>query len=738
MNKQGTIERSIGLAGATGVGIGAMVGGGILALAGVAYATTGPATLAVFAANGVIAILTALSFAEMSTAFPQSGGTYTFAKNVLSVRAAFAFGWVGWFASIVAGVLYAMGFASYAAIALQECGRLLFGIAPEWLVGQAMVATLAICATAYYTFGLIRTSGGGDNWINFAKMIVFAVLIGGGLWALTGRSLTAIHTSLTPFLTHGTAGFFQAMGYTFIVLQGFDLIAAVAGEVRAPERTLPRAMLLSLAAALGVYLPLLFVIATVGVPPGQTIGALSAKHPEVVVALAARHFLGETGFWLVLVAAILSMLSALQANLLAASRVALTMAQDRTLPAPIGEVHIRYKTPITAICVSALTMATLLLVVPDVAAASAAASLIFLISFAMTHWTSILARTRRRTPAPFHTPFFPLVPVTGGLCCAGLALFQAVSVPTAGLVSAVWLGLGGLLYWALLARRARVVDASAEALDPQLLQMRGRSPLVLVPVANPQNASAMVAVAHALAPPGVGRVLLLSVVAAPKEEWREEEPPRSLHDTQTVLREAVTASFAAELAPEALMTIAPQPWPEIVRVSRAHRCESLLLGLSDVNSAHLEELISSVACDVVVLHTPPGWQLKNVHRVLVPTRSLGAHDKFRARLLGSLCRTGNREVTFLQVLPEHATDFQCDRAQRRLMQFANEEVPTNASALVVRHNKPLEEITRQANNSDLVVLGLERLDENRRQFGQFAPILAQNINCATIMISRRG
>jgi len=432
------------------------------------------------------------------------------------------------------------------------------------------------------------------------------------------------------------------------------------------------------------------------------------------------------------------MLSALQANLLAASRVALTMAQDRTLPAPIGEVHIRHKTPITAICVSALTMATLLMVVPDVAAAGAAASLIFLISFAMTHWTSILARTRRRTPAPFHTPLFPLIPVTGGLCCAGLALFQAISVPTAGLISAVWLGLGGLLYWALLARRARVVDASAEALDPQLLQMRGRSPLVLVPVANPQNASAMVAVAHALAPPGVGRVLLLSVVATPEEGWREEEPPHTLRDTQTVIREAVTASFASGMEPEALMTIAPQPWPEIVRVSRMHRCESLLLGLSDVNSAHLEELISSVACDVVVLHAPSGWHLKNVHRVLVPTRSLGAHDKFRARLLGSLCRTGKREVTFLQVLPEHTSDFQCDRAQRRLTQFANEEVPTRADALVVRHNKPLEAITDMANNHDLAILGLERIDKNRRQFGQLAPVLAQNITCATIMISRRG
>ncbi|PLX82256.1 MAG: hypothetical protein C0617_14085 [Desulfuromonas sp.] len=78
--------RTIGLMGATGVGIGAIVGGGILALAGVAFATAGPAAIVAFALNGVIALLTALSFAEMAKAFPESGGTYTFAKKVLSVR----------------------------------------------------------------------------------------------------------------------------------------------------------------------------------------------------------------------------------------------------------------------------------------------------------------------------------------------------------------------------------------------------------------------------------------------------------------------------------------------------------------------------------------------------------------------------------------------------------------------------------------------------------------------------
>ena len=92
--------RNIGLLEATGVGVGAIVGGGILALAGVAFATTGPAAMVAFGLNGVIALLTALSFAEMASKFPESGGTYTFSKKVLSVEAAFVVGWVVWFASI--------------------------------------------------------------------------------------------------------------------------------------------------------------------------------------------------------------------------------------------------------------------------------------------------------------------------------------------------------------------------------------------------------------------------------------------------------------------------------------------------------------------------------------------------------------------------------------------------------------------------------------------------------------
>ncbi len=85
-----THTRHLGLLGATGVGVGAIVGGGILALAGVAFATTGPSAILAFGLNGVVAMLTAVSFAELASRFPESGGTYTHARKVLTVEAAFA------------------------------------------------------------------------------------------------------------------------------------------------------------------------------------------------------------------------------------------------------------------------------------------------------------------------------------------------------------------------------------------------------------------------------------------------------------------------------------------------------------------------------------------------------------------------------------------------------------------------------------------------------------------------
>ena len=740
-DQKGLPKRSMGLLRATGVGVGAIVGGGILALAGVAFRVTGPSAMLAFLLNGILAVVTAFSYAEMSAAFPESGGTYIFSKKVLSMPAAFMVGWVVWFASIIASVLYSLGFASYAATAIAKALSFAPYLGADVLTSKEGIALMAVTAIAAYSLALIRKNTGGGQWATWGKVVVFGVIIVGGIWALKGHSTSNLTANLSPFFENGAMGLFQAMGFTFIALQGFDIIAAVAGDVKTPEKNIPRSMFLSLGLALTIYLPLLFVITTVGVAEGQKITDLSLKNPDTVVAIAVQNYLGPFGYWLVMIAAILAMLSALQANLLAASRVALTMARDRTLPKILGSTGKNQGAPINAIILTGCMSATIIVIFGDVAAAGAAASLIFLVSFALTQWNAILARLRVGAVAlSFRTPWFPGTPIVGACACIALAVYQGIQVPIAGLIVLIWLGAGAILYLFIFAKRARIVDASASAQDPALLLLRGSSPLVLVPIANPENACAMVEVANALTPPKVGRVLLLSIVAAPVN-WHSEEPPRQLTDSQEVIKSALTASFASGLAPEALTTIAPQLWPEIIRVSRTHRCESLILGLSDLDQPEalkqLESLMSKVDSHVIVLRAPHGWNLSSVKKVLVPLGGRGQHDQLRARLLGSLYRHGIREIRFMQVLPQNSSRNAIRKAEMWLAEMAKDELDGDAKIDVYSSNNGIDLIIERAADADLLILGTQRFTRNQKFFGEKALRIARHTSCGLILINRK-
>ncbi len=575
-----------------------------------------------------------------------------------------------------------------------------------------------------------------------ARCVVFGVLILGGLWAVFGQPAETTRSALQPFFPAGGRGVIQAMGYTFIALQGFDLIAAVGGEVRDPARTLPRAMILSLAIALVIYLPLLFVLTTVGVPAGGSIQAAAAADPEGIVAVAARQYLGAFGYWLVIVAAILSMFSALQANLFAASRIAQAMASDRTLPTRLSQLHPRRGTPVAAIAVTAGLVAAMLWVLSDVGTAGAASSLIFLITFAITQWVAILVTQRSgQRPPPFRVPLFPLVPIAGGLACLGLAIFQGIVVPSAGLITISWLGIGGILFLALFARRARVMDASSRAFDPELVTLRGRTPLVLVPIANPHNAAAMITLANTLVPAHIGRVLTHTVAVAPVH-WQPDDDPAPIEKAQAVLRELLKAATRTKVHIETLTTIAARPMEEIARVARLHRCESVLLGLSQIaedgQGAQLESLLGRLDANVVVLRSRQAWEPADAQRILIPVAGRGGHEHLRAMLLGSLLRDAPREVTFLRVLPAGATLEDQRRARRALLQLANDEVRRPCQIEVLTNDDPLGAVAARAEHADLLILGVQRHGRHKKLFGKFTRQLAQRTDCPLVVMSRRG
>jgi len=724
-------ERHLGLFGATTIGVGAIVGGGILALAGVAFATTGPSAIIAFGLNGGIACLTAMSFARLATRFPESGGTYAYAKKVLSIEVAFVVGWVVWFASIVAGVLYALGFAAFAAEGL---GRLLplVGVSGGALGANTLRDAIALAAIAAYTIALVRRASGGGNAATIGKVLVFFIIIAAGVWAWIRSGPAQGIDRLQPFFLHGPTGLIRAMGYSFIALQGFDLIAAVGGEVRDPGRTLPRAMYLSLGIALAIYLPLLFLMATIGAPT-EGIGAAAATNPEGLVAIAVEQFMGAGGYWLVIGAGVLSMLTALQANLLGASRVAFAMARDRTLPRRLGRMRGVSGTPAVAVVVTGAMVAVIVLMVPDVAAAGAASSLIFLISFAMVHWAAILAdqRSGHRRPG--------IVPLLGAALCLGLAVFQAFVVHEAGAVVVSWLGIGVILYLTLLAPGARLADVSAEARDPDLARLRGHSALVLVPIANPHSAASLVDVAATLRTPGTGRILLLSVV---RSSGTDQDLDRgALQDAQGILGEALEASLESSLIAETLFTIAPDVWSEIARVSRGHDCETVLLGLPGLTEpgieAKLEGLIARLGGDVVVLRAPHRWGMADAKRVLIPLGGRREHSHLRARLIASLSRSDERSLTFLCTLPPAASTDTRRRLERFARDLARDEAAGPHEVVFEYTDHPTEAILDRALGADLIVMGMRRRGQGTPGLGDLAKTVARDTGVPLVLIGRR-
>jgi APA family basic amino acid/polyamine antiporter len=735
-------HRVLGLSGATGVGVGAIVGGGILALAGVAFATTGPSAILAFALNGGIAVITVFSFSELASRFPESGGTYTYARKALTVEAAFAVGWVVWFASVVAAVLYSLGFAVFLVPFLEQIFVAWGAVPPSWIGGRFALLAYALAAVGYYSWSLTRTATGGGQWATVGKLVVFGLLIAGGFFVLVTDlpSVPELGSRFSPFFERGGSGLAQAMGYTFIALQGFDLIAAVGGSVKEPERNIPRAMLASLGIALVVYIPLLFLIVAVGAGD-RTIATLAEADPEILVANAARNFLGPAGYWLVIVAGVLSMLSALQANLMAASSFAATMAADRTLPIRIEGLSPEGRTPSIAIKLTAGTIAFVLVAVPDVAAAGAVSSLIFLTTFALVHGIAYLVRRRAFQPSPFLSPLFPALPITGGGLCLALALYQAAAVPSAGVLASLWLAVGAILFVTHLAPRARVVDAMSEGFDPQLIRLRGRSPLILVPVANPKNAGVLVKMAEAIAPKGFSRTQLLSVVRPPAK-WEDGQLPTELVDAQGILGGALTAAIAVDLRPEALITLSDDPWSEISRIARRSRPDALLVGIGElgrsVDEGQLERLIGRIDADVVILRAPTDWDPDEASRVLVPSRGGRAQSPIRARLLGSLTREAKREVTFLGVLPESARPATVRESERELGALARDEARGSGTAVVLKGDDLVAEVAKRSLDCDLMILGLRRSGRGRSVFGGPMLEIAQGTTCPLLMISQRG
>ncbi|MEF8863218.1 MAG: amino acid permease, partial [Haloarculaceae archaeon] len=250
------------------------------------------------------------------------------------------------------------------------------------------------------------------------------------------------------------AGFalLPAMGLTFIAFEGYDLITTVTEEVENPRENIPKAIFVSLAATVIVYM--LVVTVAIG-----TLGAEGlAEAGEAGIARAATEFMPtdlpviQNGGAVIVFGAVFSTLTALNAVVIASSRVAFSMGREGKLLPGFGQIHHRFRTPFLAILASAVVM--LGSVVLPTESAGNMSSLFFLLSFVVVNGAVIkLRRERPDMNRPYEMPYYPVPPVLGillNLLLTGVLVRYLIRTdPLALALSAGWILLGVVAYLGL-------------------------------------------------------------------------------------------------------------------------------------------------------------------------------------------------------------------------------------------------------------------------------------------------
>ncbi len=365
--------RSVGVLGATSIGIGGMVGGGIFAVLGVAATRAGGATPIAFAIAGAVAGLTAFSYARLSVRYQSSGGTVTFIDRAFGIsELTGSLNIVLWAGYIVTTALYASAFGSYAATFLPG------GTDPNPVVVRLLIAVGVIVPWIINlaNAGLVARS---ESAIVAVKLVMLMVVIAAGAPRVSVDRLD-------PSTWASPMSVLAAGMLIFVAYEGFELIANASADVVRPETTLPRA----LALAVGTVIVLYVVIALV------TVGSLSpariADAADYALAEAASTSLGQVGFTIVAVSAVLATLSAINATLYGTARLSFTIASEGELPDTLDTRAWNQPVGLHITAVLALTLA----VAMPVDSISAMASAIFLAVFAAVNAAEVATERSSR------------------------------------------------------------------------------------------------------------------------------------------------------------------------------------------------------------------------------------------------------------------------------------------------------------------------------------------------------
>lgn len=738
---QVTFARSLGLFDASMIGIGAMIGAGIFVLTGIAAGEAGPASIMAFALNGFVTLLTAFAYAELASAIPKAGGGYSFVRMAFPGAAGFIAGWMLWFAYTVACSLYALGFAGY----FMEFFHKYFPDIMEMIFSgigkhRAVLAVTVMIGTGFIWLNVrgAEVTGKAENVLTISKIIVLAIFLYFGFIQISDEP-SRLAENFFPFFPKGFGGVLVAMGLTFIAFEGYDLIATVAEEIKSPEQNIPRATFISLSVTVVIYLLILFVSLGAIEPTQMASWEFLGKFKETAIVQAADQFMPAFGVGVIVFGGLLSTMSALNATVMAASRVAFSMGRDMWLPSSLSKIHERRRTPYIAIIVTGVLLLVMALTLP-IEAVGSAASLIFLLTFAMVNLSVIVLRRKYpEIPRKYRVPLYPFIPIAGFLLNIFLALYQFNFQPIAWYVTAGWIAIGLLLYYAVFEKRTLPFKPQV-ILPGATSRERDSARSILVSVHNPDNMLALLNLAHPIAQQRGLRLIAISVVEVPSQ-MPVHEGMRFSHHKQAVLNQVrqLAKEIGIELTTD--LIIAHHASDGILEAIDHHRADALIMGWKGYTNAKdkifgevVDSVIRYAPCDLLFLKLGKSPEFK---RCLFPAAG-GPNAQLAASVLKGIAKHHTIELTSAFVVPPGADGDSREAGEEHLrVSLANlgNAIPYEKKFIEAR--SIAGGIAKASKDYDLVVIGATREPISRKiLFGEIPEKVARYSPSSVLVVKK--
>ncbi len=726
-----TLSRDLGLLEVLMIGLGPNIGSSIFLLIGIGAGIAGPALIVAFVLNFIVTIFTAMAYAELASAFPETGGGYLWIKEGLFPPFGFLGGWMSWIGHCIACSVYAIGFGQGVQILMQEFGISFFGLSSD-LVIKVFSAFIAIFF-CYLNYRGVKGAGRSEILVSVFLVGILILFCLFGLAAVFGGGEVAGASGFGPlFVPFGYLSIAASMGFTFMIFEGYEVVAQTGEEAKNPERTVPRAMFLCI--TISCILFVVIAIVTFAVIGWQE----AAQAGTTALSTAAARVVPLIGAPLIALGMIVGSVAAVNSVVFSSSRVSFAMGRDGNLPLAFGRLNAKRHTPTMAIIVSGVVIVSmvLLLNINDIASA---ADVLILLLFVLVNIAALTLRRRRPdVKRHFLTPFYPWIPLIGigSKIFLAAALFSLEEGPFAWYL-AIAIIYGGLLVHYFAKGRREIEKVEAPPL-PELSREAKMRYRVLVPTDDPKNI-ALIDLGCLLAAKYDGELLITSVLEVPTATPLDAVEKRHIEEKKRMLEKLKSHAELKGVQTRAIVLVSHDVVTSIIDTAKENEVNLILLGWKGYTRTQrrilgkkMDDILKQTPCDVLVLKAEGPLKPDNI---LILSGGLWHVSKATEIAADIAAQEGSR-VTILNVIVNERYMIKAAEYSQRLRDI----VATRGVPVIVKDVRPetiVGGVVAESLEHDLLVIGSSAAKRwDQFAFGPIQDSIAKNARSDVLVYKR--